>query len=192
MTTKVLDNTFISASLGEMPSIDLIRTCSNCYALSTTMQVYEETRRGHSKEIIDDAYKYIKIELSEDPNYDDILSFLEDRFFYLHSGELSSFLLAVLRYAKKGENFYYVTDDGRMRRSVSKLLDEIIKLNAIDENVAEAFNLTGTIGLINRLCKKDLISRDGIEKIIKDLENSTFRITPDLIKGLRRCHEDKS
>lgn len=192
MTTKVLDNTFISASLGDIPSIDLIEICSGCYALSTTLEVYEETKKGYIKSELDNAYRFINVESPKDSDYQNLLSFLEDRFFYLHKGELSSFLLALLDYAKTGEACYYITDDGKMRKSISKLLEEIIKLKAFDDNVAKAFYLTGTIGLINRLCKKGLLSKEEIERIIKDLENSTFRLTADLIKDLRRCYETKS
>ena len=58
MTTKIIDNTVISASLKEINSINLIAKCLERYSLATSIEVYDETKEGFNHL---DCYKQISI-----------------------------------------------------------------------------------------------------------------------------------
>lgn len=184
MTVKILDNTIISASVNELRSINLLKLCSSQYDLTTTSYVYEEAKNGFSEEIIKEIGHYIVISQSQNSKFDELLNWLERRFPYLHKGELSSFLLAVLDYSHRNKKYFYITDDGRMRKTIPKILCNLEFIRMSDEK-ERPFNITGTIGLIKRLREKNCLTEDQIESVIIDLKNSTFYITPSLLSSLR-------
>jgi len=185
MTVKILDNTVISVSVNELRSVNLIQLCSTRYDVTTTHHVFNEAKKGFSKVVIKDISNYITISNSQNPRFDEILNWLERRFPYLHRGELSTFLMAVLDYSHKCKKYYYVTDDGRMRKTIPKILHNPDFINMSGKKKS-AFNITGTIGLIKKLCEKGSLSDNQIEEIITDLKNSTFYITSSLLNSLRR------
>jgi hypothetical protein len=43
VTTKILDNTVITACLGDIKSVNFLELCANHYKLITSKEVYEET-----------------------------------------------------------------------------------------------------------------------------------------------------
>ncbi|MDY6932501.1 MAG: hypothetical protein SVJ22_11385 [Halobacteriota archaeon] len=122
MTVKILDNTVISVSINELHSINLIQLCSTIYDITTTHHVFTEAKKGFSKAVIKEISNYIVVSNSQNPRFDEILNWLELRFPYLHRGELSTFLMAVLDYSQTSKRYYYVSDDGRMRRTIPKIL----------------------------------------------------------------------
>ncbi|MFX0205690.1 MAG: hypothetical protein ACFFDT_06850 [Candidatus Hodarchaeota archaeon] len=185
ITTKVIDNTFISACIKEINSINLLECCSKKYNLSTSSNVYEETKKGFNRNIVDETYANIEIIEMKDEAYNEILLWYEDRYPYLHRGELSSFLLAVLEYLCKNKRYYYITDDNRMRKTINNLLEDSILVEKVGEKITK-FNVTGTIGLIHKLKAIGLLLPNQLEGIIKDLNTSTFYITSKQIEELRR------
>jgi len=186
ITTKVLDNTVISAGLKEIKTINLIERCIKRYKLVTSKHVFEETLKGFSNPIIKNCYSEIEVHEINEETFNFLLDYLERRFPYLHRGELSSFLVALLKYAENGKPYYYVTDDNKMRNKIPKILnDPVLKSKLKNPITPENFNLTGTIGLILRLKYRGLISKEEAKKIADDLENSSFRVTPELLKKLR-------
>lgn len=100
MTVKILDNTVISVSINELHSINLIQLCSTIYDITTTHHVFTEAKKGFSKAVIKEISNYIVVSNSQNPRFDEILNWLELRFPYLHRGELSTFLMAVLDYSQ--------------------------------------------------------------------------------------------
>ncbi|ENN96001.1 hypothetical protein J422_04640 [Methanocaldococcus villosus KIN24-T80] len=120
ITTKILDNTVISAGLKEIKTIDLIERCLKRYKLATSKHVFEETLKGFSNSTIKNCYSDIKVHETDEETLNFLLDYLEKRFPYLHRGELSSFLVALLKYAEKGKPYYYVTDDNRIRNKIPK------------------------------------------------------------------------
>ena len=187
VTTKVLDNTVITASLKEINYIDLIKKCSERYKMCTTSEVMKECEEGFESKTFQKYSGLITIQdLTSDKEYVRIVEYLLERYPYLHIGEISSFLLALLKYELKNELYYFVTDDNRMRKVVLNIHKDILLLSKIGHNIT-AFKITGTIGLIKRMCERGIISKEDIGDIIRDLENSTFYITPELTKYLRDC-----
>ncbi|WP_081604673.1 DUF3368 domain-containing protein [Methanocaldococcus villosus] len=65
------------------------------------------------------------------------------------------------------------------------LNDPVLKSKLKNPINPENFNITGTIGLILRLKYRGLISKEEAKKIADDLENSSFGVTPELLKKLR-------
>jgi predicted nucleic acid-binding protein len=185
MTVKIFDNTVISVSINELHSINLIQLCSTRYDITTTHHVFTEAKKGFSKAVIKEMSNYISVSNSQNQRFDEVLSWLELRFPYLHKGELSTFLMAVLDYSQTNKKYYYVTDDGRMRKTIPKILQNQAFINMCGKNKG-TFNCTGTIGLIKRLYEKGSLTDNQIEEIITDLRNSTFYITPSLLNSLRR------
>lgn len=184
MSIKILDNTVLSVSLNNINSIDLLEKCMQRYNLATSQEVYEESEKGFDIKILEQCFKRIIIhDLRNDIKYNMLLDYLIRRYPYLHKGELSSFLIALLIYKLKGKSYYYVTDDGKMRKTLNKIIKNkefLEKLNA----TKMSFNATGTIGLIKRLKEKGILTKKEIECIYIELENSTFRATPELLRDL--------
>ncbi|MDO9538084.1 MAG: hypothetical protein Q7J68_07180 [Thermoplasmata archaeon] len=145
-----------------------------------------EAKRGFSKAIIKEISNYLTITNGLNPKFDEILNWLELRFPYLHKGELSTFLMAVLEYSMKNKKCVYVTDDGRMRKTIPKILENTDFITMCGKN-GFSFKFTGTIGLIKKLYEKGCLTDYQIEDIIRDLKNSTFYITPLLLNSLRRA-----
>ena len=187
VTVKIIDNTVLTASLKEIKSIDLIKTCSKRYYLSTSSSVYAESMNGFDNNVIQEYYTNIKIHNFEDDSLaSDLLNYLERRYPYLHKGELTTFLIALLDYELKGRPYYYVTDDKKMRTSIPKILKDSLFIKKLGCSVQEV-KYTGTIGLIKRLKLRNLITEEDINNIADELEQSTFRVSPELIKELRGC-----
>ena len=192
VTTKIIDNTFISAIIKEIKSVDLLSKCLVKYDLITSLEVYKETKEGFDSHTIHKFYEKIKtVKIDNKDFYFSLMEYLKKRYPYLHKGEISTFLIALLNYELKNKNYYYVTDDGGMRKAVSKILKDKMFINLLKTEIIK-FNLTGTIGLIKRLYDHKILSDDELSIIIDDLRNSTFYITEDLIDFLRGRHENKN
>lgn len=185
MTTKIIDNTVISTSLKEIKCVNLIKKCSEVYAISTSSEVCEESYKGFSEAILKELYKIVVVHnLTKDERYLLLMDYLQTRYPYLHNGELSSFLLALLDYELKRKEYYYVTDDNKMKKVISKIGEDELFSKKIGSQIKN-FNVAGTIGLIRKLYAHGALSKGDIERIIEDLKNSTFYITPDIIGYLK-------
>lgn len=186
-TSKILDNTAISAFINEIRSIEMIEVCRNEYILVTTDCVQRETSERFSRETIDINYKNINVfRKTGDKKYDQALDYLVNRYPYLHEGELSAFLLALLDYELTGNPYFFITDDRKMREKICEIISSEVFLKIIGEAIHN-YHFTGTIGLIKRLCQKGWFSEDDIKLIISDIKNSTFRISDKLIGELSGC-----
>lgn len=186
-TTKIIDNTVVSAFINEILCIDMFEICCKEYHFSTSIEVYYESKRGFSGVDLNKIDKRIEIVSKKgDFKYEEIIAYLKNRYPYLHEGELSSFLIALLDYEMVGKKYYYITDDGEMKKRVPEILNsqQIIKLL---KGEVTNFYMTGTIGLIRRICQKGYLSQGDIDKIVLDLRNSTFYMTDKLLSELRGC-----
>lgn len=184
MTVKIIDNTVISASINEIRTINLIQLCSTQYDISTTSHVFTEAKNGFSKEVIEELSNYISVSNGMNQKFEEVLNWLEQRFPYLHRGELSTFLMAILNYSQANKKYYYVTDDRRMRKTIPKIIHNQHFISMCGKQESE-FNVTGTIGLIKRLHEKGTLTDEQIEEIINDLKDSTFYITQSVLNFLR-------
>jgi len=86
-TSKILDNTTISAFINEIRSIEMIEVCRKEYLLVTTDCVQRETSERFSGETIAMNYKNINVFSKKgDKKYDQALDYLVNRYPYLHEG----------------------------------------------------------------------------------------------------------
>ena len=185
ITTKILDNTVISAFINEIPSIKILDICVRQYDLVTTSCVYDETSKAVEKEMLIDNYKNISIiKKNGEENYDAALEYLMNRYPYLHEGELSVFLIALLDFEGHKKPYCFVTDDGKMRKNAREIISSDDFINIIGVKTHD-FRMTGTIGLIKRLYEKGCLSQHEANEIASDLQSSTFRAPESLINELR-------
>jgi hypothetical protein len=123
IAAKILDNTVISAFVIEIASINITDLCVKQYDLVTTSCVYDETSKAIGMKMLDDVYKNISvIKRDGEVNYDSALEYLRNRYPYLHEGELSAFLIALIDFECQRKPYYFVTDDGKMRSDLRALL----------------------------------------------------------------------
>lgn len=186
MTLKIVDNTFISACLGEIECLNLLDISTNHYNVSTTPEVYVETIEGFEKDFVSKAYAKINIDPVDHEKYDDLKEWLEKRYPQIHSGEISTFLLALLNHALDENEYYYITDDRKMKETIDKLNSDKEFMNKLGSDFdMSTFNVAGTIGFIRRLIEKKTISEDFIEPIIEDMDNNGFYIDEKIKNYLR-------
>lgn len=183
-TTKIIDNTIVSLEF-ERPNLKIISKVVKKYPVETSYEVYNETLTGFNEDIVKTFYSDITIKnKSSKSSYQLLLNYFKNRFPYLHDGEVSSFLIALLEYHLEDKPYYYVSDDNRMRQVCRKELGEDEIFLKTIKKADFIPNFVGTIGLIKHLFVRNLINKNDLKKIILEIENSTFRITPDIIKAL--------
>jgi predicted nucleic acid-binding protein len=186
-TSKILDNTVISAFINEIRSVEMIEICRKEYLLVTTDCVQRETSERFSGKTIAINYKNINVfSKTGDKKYDQALDYLTNRYPYLHEGELSAFLLALIDYELTGNPYFFITDDRKMREKICEIISSDIFLKIIGVAIYD-YHFSGTIGLIKRLCQKGCLSENEINMIVFDIKNSTFRISDKLIGELIGC-----
>lgn len=186
-TSKILDNTTISAFINEIRSIEMIEVCRKEYLLVTTDCVQRETSERFSGETIAMNYKNINVFSKKgDKKYDQALDYLVNRYPYLHEGELSAFLLALLDYELTGYPYFFITDDRKMREKICEIISSDVFQKIVGGAIYD-YHFSGTIGLMKRLCQKGCLSDEDIKNIIFDIKNSTFRISDKLIGELSGC-----
>jgi len=183
--TKIFDNTAISAFINEIPSVGMLEVCSKHYALTTSIEVYNEALAASDLETIKSCFSdVLVIDKNREKLYSEVIAEFSDRYPYLHKGDISSFLLAYMDYAVVGKPYYYVTDDIRLRKKIPELITSK-SLISITKKKNLPFNVTGIIGLMRHIADKGNLSESDIELIIADLERSTFYVTEDLLSYLR-------
>ena len=191
VTVKVLDNSFISACITDINSINLIDLCS-CYKLVSSPDVQNESRNligkkikgiELSKEKIEGIYRDIKIlDISNHQKYDELMKYLINRYPYLHKGELSTYLITILQLTE--EDYFFITDDMQFRKKIPTIKNDKIFANMLGHEIKE-IKIGGTIGFIKRLHEKKILTDDDMEKIILNLQDGKFHITDELISYLR-------
>ncbi len=186
MTAKIFDSTVIISSIKEIKDINLIDKCLERYSIVMSTEVYNETKEGITEQSKESYKKISALDLKDNELFVSLIKYLSDRYPYLHKGELSSFLLALIEYEMKNKEYYFVTDDNKMKKVSSKIFDDNLFTSKLNHKPLK-FNITGTVGLLKRLCQRNILTKGDIEKVMENLENSTFYITPELIKYLKDC-----
>lgn len=182
-----MDNTFISACIYEINSVDILKTSSLQYNFITSEIVQIETNDGDFDiDLVNDAYGIISpVNLNHD-KYDELREYLLNRYPKLHDGEVSAFLLALLEYGINGLKYYYITDDAIMKKTILNLNNDEQFLSMLEESFDfENFNVTGTIGFIRRLIDNKYLDEKHIEDILIDLENNGFYLNEKIKNHLR-------
>jgi len=183
--TKIFDNTAISAFINEIPSIEMLKVCSQHYTLTTSVEVYREAVAGYDKETLNSCFTDIAVvDKNHEKIYHLIMTALSDRYPYLHEGDISSLLLAYMDYAVPGKPYYYVTDDKTLRKKIPEILTSDALKSLAKKNI-QKFNMTGIIGLMRHIADNGNLSESDIDLIIADLKQSTFYVTEDLLSYLR-------
>lgn len=193
VTAKILDNSFISACITDITSQNLIEICDEHYNLLSSPSVYEESMDLKNQfvdgilideHLIKKCYEKIDIlDMSNNPKYQESLNYLQNRYPYLHKGELSTYLIALLYHTDEG-NHFFITDDMQFRKKVSTIKNDALFIKKLG-NVVQDINISGTIGIVRRLYEKNILNDDNLEEIIEDLKNGSFYITDYLIDYLR-------
>lgn len=185
LTAKVVDTTVISASLKEIPSIDLLGLAAEVYDVHTSGGVKRELEEGFDPTSVEHILGFVEVVDIGHEAFEPLMDWLERRYPYLHRGELSTFLLAILDFGLGGRPCYYVTDDGAMRKKVRKILIEDRFIEILGEEPPQV-GMTGTVGLIGRLYEHGVMTPGELMGVIEDLQNGTFRISSQVLDHLRR------
>ena len=102
MTDKIVDNTIISLML-EINDLILLEKLNQDHKILTSKDVYDETKAYFEESDVESVYTIIKIfENSTEIKFQELLEYLLNRYPYLHSGEITSFLIALLNYQIQG------------------------------------------------------------------------------------------
>jgi len=188
-TTKILDSTVISACMNTINSVNLLDKSKSQYKTEASKSVYDETLLGFPKERIDEVLREMRVEdCSDNEEYPNIISYLRERYPYLGEGELSTALLALIKYALRGMQSVVVTDDLRFKKKLPELL-AAPPIKKVLGSIVPNIRVTGTIGLIKQLYRKGRINPETMRGIIADLQKGTLYITDKLIDELRKCLE---
>ena len=188
-TTKILDTTVISACMNTIVSVNLLEICMVEYRTVTSKSVYDETVLGFSKEMVEKTFQRIPVvDCSDEEGYQKMISYLRNRYPYLGEGELSTVILALVKFTTDGSSSYIVTDDMRFKKKFPEILSAPPIIKEFGQNVSRA-RVTGTIGLIRQLYRRRRISPGIMRGIIADLRKGTLYITNKLIDELRECLE---
>ncbi len=189
MTAKAVDTTVISSSLREIRSVDLLNITTRVYDVFTTRDVHRELEAGFGSTRMEPLAASIHVVDIEHERAEDILKWLERRHPYLHRGELSSFLLAIVNFGLHGIPCYYVTDDGAMRKKARNILIEDRFIELLGEE-PPPFQMTGTVGLLGRLFERGMIGPEELGNVIEELRNGTFRVSRRVLDHLRRMLDE--
>jgi len=166
----------------EIRSVALLPPCTRRYRVVISEEVREELGRAKSFHA-ETLLRGIAVLRNTHPARERLLTYLSNRYPYLHTGELSSFLLAVTVFSAEGQRCFFVTDDGRMRKSLPKLLEDSELKGALGVR-ALSLEHTGTIGLILRLAETGSITPEERLLVCSDLKRSSFRCSKDILNRL--------
>jgi hypothetical protein len=175
--------------MNTISSVNLLEICKTQYRTVASKSVYAETLLGFPREKVDEVFREMPVEdCSDNKDYSNIISYLRNRYPYLGEGELSTALLAFIKYDLKGMQSYIVTDDLRFKKRLPEILTALPLTKILGSNVP-GIRVTGTIGLIRQLYRRERISPETMLSIITDLRKGTLFITDKLIDELRECLE---
>lgn len=186
MTSKIVDNTFISACIGEINCINLLDITSEHYDIITTNAVFEETKNGFDIKRVTEVYETISVSSKYPKLYFKLKKWLETRYPALHDGEISTFLLALLNFAISDSAYYYITDDKSMKNVIRNLNNDEMFFKILGRSIdMDKFKVTGTIGFTRRLIEKGVISTEYIDTLLDDMENNGFYLSKEVKDHLR-------
>jgi predicted nucleic acid-binding protein len=152
----ILDASVIISFYRELDDPDILHALTNCgHKLVVPSRVYAEIK-GDAFATLSYGIKTGIIVLCSEIDSNDCNS-LKIKYPALSNGEIEVILLGLK--LKTNSNCICVLDD-KKARSVARNY----KLNII-----------GTIGLLDYMCDKDIISKEQKDKLIKVLESSSFR-----------------
>lgn len=121
--------------------------------------------------------------MSYQPLYEILLNYLTNRYPYLHSGELSVYLITLLL-SIENKACYLITDDMQFRKKIPAIQQDETFIKLFGGPIPD-IKTSGTIGIIKRLTEKRALTSRHVEEIITELENGSFFLTTDLIEHLR-------
>lgn len=185
LTAKAVDTTVISASLREIQAIDLLDKTSMVYDVHTSRDVQQELETGFDPVTVERILGFVDVVDVDHEAFEPLMDWLERRYPYLHRGELSSFLLAILHFRLRGRPCYYVTDDRAMRKKARNILIEDRFIEILGEEPPPV-EMTGTVGLVGRLFKRGMVTSKELIGVIEDLQDGTFRVSNQILDHLRR------
>ena len=157
---KILDSSPIIAFYTELDNPNILHKFSELgYELRIPQSVFVEIKKGKTFDKLKANVTSGKLKMLDHLPEEDILRF-KNRYPYLGYGEIEVILWWLHLNSTTNDKNYCIIDDRRARK------------------VAEKFNvvLTGTIGLIDILFKKEVITQNEREELIENLAGSGFRM----------------
>lgn len=156
---KILDSSPIIAFYSELNNPDLLYMFITLgYELRMPKGVFSELEIGRTAEKLKSSIREGKIKILDDLAEGDIL-FFKNRYPYLGIGEIEV-ILWWLKLKSDSNKHYCIIDDKKARKVAGKY--QVV--------------FTGTIGLIDLLLKKQVITQNERTEFIKKLSVSGFRI----------------
>lgn len=181
MPTKILDSTTIIAFDKEIVCVDILGIMARTYKTCISHEVSKECR---SSPRIDEFMRTTSVYSKDLITLEKASKYLEKRYNYrLGAGERSSISLSIML-SLRGIDNYLVTDD-KYARSVADNIHLDCRIGEIFDSNIQKIKYTGTIGLIKRLVERGTIDKEVLNPIAEDIENGSFRASPELLSFLR-------
>ncbi len=161
---KLLDTSCLSLFLLEIPTYDFLNGLYSLNeSLNITKQVKKEFEFKNSSNKLNEYVSNKKILLEDNIEHDE----LKSRYPMLGNGELS-----IMQWGLnlQGKCSYYCVLDDLKARKIAANLD---------------LSISGSLGLIIILKKKNMYSEQQINEIIDSINNSGFRISNSVLNKLR-------
>jgi predicted nucleic acid-binding protein len=179
---KVIDNSVISSMGREIRSVKILPIVKSVYDVRLTAAVIVECRNSKDKGLTE-SIDGLLFAIEEDSRFKQTVDMIRRVDLRLGLGEVNTIAASIILTHNRIEN-YAVIDDGLARSAFKKILRNKTLVNEFGDSMSRV-RITGTVGLINRLRTKGMLTSDQCNAIAKDLENSSFRISDELLDLLK-------
>lgn len=162
---KILDATTVIAICNEINCPELIEKIALLgHDLTIPLYIVEsELLDNNTRKITERYVQHNTIQILKKNTVEEVRELQKD-FPGLGLGECDS-MLAYQKLRKDGEKVYCILDDGKAREKAAELKIEF----------------TGLVGLLQTLKQKNVMSHDEIDKVVKLLKDSNFRLPTDVV-----------
>lgn len=178
MHIKILDNTVLSAFRNDIRSVDVLSALQSGYPVLVTEGVMGESNRVSGGRPVPESLLKRSTEEAREASVA-----LSKRFKRLHIGECTAIAESIFL-SHEGCDNYIITDDGAARSVIERIGDTINVDDIFGFHVGR-INLAGTVGLVEHLYRRGLLTGADCSAIADDLEHSTFRVPRGLLERLR-------
>ena len=162
---KILDATTVIAICNEINCPELIEKIALLgHDLTIPLYIVEsELLDNNTRKITERYVQHNTIQILKKNTVEEVRELQKD-FPGLGLGECDS-MLAYQKLREDGEKVYCILDDGKAREKATELKIEF----------------TGLVGLLQMLKQKNVMSHDEIDKVVKLLKDSNFRLPTDVV-----------
>ncbi|HKM14024.1 MAG TPA: hypothetical protein VJY42_03820 [Candidatus Methanomethylophilaceae archaeon] len=179
---KIFDNSAVSSTGRDIKSMDVMECIKIEYDVRITIGVVAECNNSKHPDN-SKLLNGLNVISHMGDNFDKIVKHLLKKYKRIGRGETESIAASILL-ASNGIKNYLILDEKFARNVVSKIRNDCEIKKIIGEPIPEIY-LSGTIGLINHLKEKGILTKEQTSTIADDLQKSTFRINDELLSLLR-------